>query len=927
VFQAEREADNPFYQIYMLSLANGDVHRVSPGIGKTTCSFFHPRQERVIFASTHLDPDAVAKQKSELQLRAEGKQRRYAWDYDETYDVYSTAFDGSDPVRLTQTLGYDAECSYSPDGAWIVFSSNRNHYNRTKELTEVEAEHAAVDLAYFADIFVMRADGSGVKQLTDEPGYDGGPFFTPDGKRIVWRRFSEDGTVADVFTMDKNGGDVVQVTDFGFMSWAPYFHPSGEYLIFTSNKMGFENFELYVVDRAGKKEPVRVTYTDGFDGLPVFSPDGKELAWTSNRTTSKQSQIFIADWNHEAARTALAKGFSRMDHTGVDGVRGKYRAPFERSASSATVSFSPEIRASDLKNDVSVLASDDMEGRMTGSKGEKASAEYIAKRFHDMGVMPFDEKSGYFQTFPFTAGVKIVPHDNTLTVKVGNSMHILEVDTDFRPLAFSENATVEGPLAFAGYGLKTPSSSAYDSYGDFDVKGKVVLVLNYVPEGVAMDRRMELNMYSGARYKAMIAREKGAKALLFVNGPNSPNAGALSKLGFDQSLAGSGIPVASISGKFADQLFKLHKQTLKEVQDALDVENPHAVGTFDFTGATATLTVKIEREVADGRNVIGHLPASQKQDAPVVVIGAHYDHLGRGDANSLARKGEEGQIHNGADDNASGTATMLEIAHALSDMRGTHPDLFSYDVVFAAWSGEELGIIGSSYFVDHPPVAKERIAAYINFDMVGRVKDNTLIVQGVGSSDAWKGLVEKDNVAIGFNVQLDEDPYLPTDVTAFYPKGIPVITFFSGNHEDYHRPTDDVETLNYDDMARVAKLVTNLTLDLMKRDTPPAYVKVTPTSAHAGSRASMRVYLGTIPDYAPGDVEGLKLSGVKAGGPAEKAGLQGGDVIVECAGKSIKNIYDYTYAMDALKIGEAVPIVVVRDGKRVTLTIVPAARQ
>jgi Zn-dependent M28 family amino/carboxypeptidase len=270
---------------------------------------------------------------------------------------------------------------------------------------------------------------------------------------------------------------------------------------------------------------------------------------------------------------------------------------------------------------------------------------------------------------------------------------------------------------------------------------------------------------------------------------------------------------------------------------------------------------------------------------------------------------------------------MLEIAHALSDMRGTHPDLFSYDVVFAAWSGEELGIIGSSYFVDHPPVAKERIAAYINFDMVGRVKDNTLIVQGVGSSDAWKGLVEKDNVAIGFNVQLDEDPYLPTDVTAFYPKGIPVITFFSGNHEDYHRPTDDVETLNYDDMARVAKLVTNLTLDLMKRDTPPAYVKVTPTSTHAGSRASMRVYLGTIPDYAPGDVEGLKLSGVKAGGPAEKAGLQGGDVIVECAGKSIKNIYDYTYAMDALKIGEAVPIVVVRDGKRVTLTIVPAARQ
>jgi Zn-dependent M28 family amino/carboxypeptidase len=269
----------------------------------------------------------------------------------------------------------------------------------------------------------------------------------------------------------------------------------------------------------------------------------------------------------------------------------------------------------------------------------------------------------------------------------------------------------------------------------------------------------------------------------------------------------------------------------------------------------------------------------------------------------------------------------MEIAHALSDIRGRHPDMFPYDVVFATWSGEELGIIGSNYFVDHPPVAKERIAAYINFDMVGRVKDNTLIVQGVGSSGAWKGLVEKNNVPVGFNVKLDDDPYLPTDVTAFYPKGVPVLAFFSGNHEDYHRPTDDIETLNYDDMARVAKLVTNLTLDLMKRDAPPEYVKVAPTSGHAGSRASMRVYLGTIPDYAPGDVEGVRLSGVRAGGPAEKAGLQGGDVIVEVGGKTIKNIYDYTYAMDALKIGEGVPVVVVRDGKRVTLTVTPEARQ
>ncbi len=921
VFQDEREKDNPFYQIYMLSLETGDVHRVSPGNGKTTCAYFDPKRERVIFASTHLDPDAVAKQKMEIENRAAGKQKRYAWDYDETYEIFSTAFDGSDPVRLTNTPGYDAECSFSPDGEWIVFSSTRAA-NPIEKLSKKEQERAGVDLSYFADIYVMRKDGSDVRRLTDVVGYDGGPFFTPDGARILWRRFTEAGDVANVYTMKPDGSDVVQVTDFGAMSWAPYFHPSGEYLVFTCNKLGFENFELYIVDAAGKKNPVRITTTDGFDGLPVFSPDGKQLAWTSNRTPQKISQIFIADWNHEAARAALARGYSRMDHTGVDGLRGIARA--ERS--SAPISFSPDMRASDIKNDVTVLASDEMEGRLTGSRGEKKSAEYIARRFRDMGLVPFDEKAGFEQKFPFTSGVKVVTDANGMSLMIAGDTRKLKVDKDFRPLSFSENATVKGAIAFAGYGLKTPGTNAYDSYGDFDVKDKVVVVLNYVPEGVAMDRRMELNMYAGARYKAMIAREKGAKALLFVNGPNSPNAGALAKLGFDQSLAGSGIPVASISGEVADALFKTHDQTLKEIQDALDVENPHAMGTFDFKDATVSLTTKIERELGDGRNVIGYLPAVKK-DAPVIVIGAHYDHLGRGEDNSLAHKGEEGQVHNGADDNASGTATMMEVAHALSDLRDREPDRFQYDVVFAAWSGEELGIIGSNYFVEHPPVPKERIAAYINFDMVGRVKDNTLIVQGVGSSEAWKGLVEKNNVPVGFSIQLDDDPYLPTDVTAFYPKGIPVIAFFSGNHEDYHRPTDDIETLNYDDMARVATLVSHLTVDLMERDDPPAYVKVAPSSAHAGSRASMRVYLGTIPDYAPGEVEGVKLSGVKAGGPAEKAGIQGGDVIVDIAGKAIKNIYDYTYAMDALKIGEGVPIVVVRDGKRVTLTIVPAARQ
>jgi hypothetical protein len=211
--------------------------------------------------------------------------------------------------------------------------------------------------------------------------------------------------------------------------------------------------------------------------------------------------------------------------------------------------------------------------------------------------------------------------------------------------------------------------------------------------------------------------------------------------------------------------------------------------------------------------------------------------------------------------------------------------------------------------------------------MVGRLRNNELMVQGIGSSDAWTGMIEKRNVAAGFSLKLQEDPYLPTDVTAFYPNNVPVIAFFTGSHEDYHRPTDDAATLDYDGMARIATFAQNIALDVMAMDERPSYVKVSRSDEHAGSRARMRIYLGTIPDYAEGDVEGVKLSGVRADGPADKAGLEGGDVIVELAGKAIKNIYDYTYTLDALRVGEPAAVVVLRDGKRVSLTIVPEARQ
>jgi Tol biopolymer transport system component len=318
VFQSEREEGNPFYQIYELDLTTGDTKRISPGIGKTTCAFIQAETGNVMFASTHLDPQAEKKQKEELEFRASGQERRYAWDYDRAMDIFVYQQDDGELVRLTDSEGYDAEGSYSPDGRWIVFSSIRDAYNR--ELTSEEKRRLETDPAYFAEIYIMSADGTQQTRLTNAPGYDGGPFFSADSERIVWRRFDEDGLIADIWTMRPDGSLPLQITDFGAMSWAPYEHPSGEYVFFASNKLGFTNFEVFIVDIVGRKEPVRVTYTDGFDGLPVPTPDGEQLAWTSNRDGGGGGQIFIADWNDEKAMEALEAAPPRQSPRKSEGV-------------------------------------------------------------------------------------------------------------------------------------------------------------------------------------------------------------------------------------------------------------------------------------------------------------------------------------------------------------------------------------------------------------------------------------------------------------------------------------------------------------------------------------------------------------------------------------------------------------------------------
>ncbi len=896
IFQSEREEDNPFYQIYILDFETGDINRVSPGHGKTTCAFFQWSGERVMYASSHLDPDARKKQQEELDFRASGQKKRYSWDYETTMDIFSANRDGSDIKQLTDEEGYDAEGSYSPDGKLIVYSTNKDAYNR--KLSKEEQQKMEVDQSFFCDLYIMNADGSGKKKLTDSPGYDGGPFFSPDGERIIWRRFSEDGHAADVFTMNIDGSDEKQLTDFGCLSWAPYYHPSGDYIVWAGNKEGYANFEIYMTDVNGLKEPIRVTYTDGFDGLPVFSPDGKKLVWTASRTGNGKAQLFIANWNDEFAREQIAK------------------APYRNSQGKLNIHFTPNISEPELQEKLTYIASDELEGRMTGSKGIQLAADYISAIFSDQGLQPLADNADYNWPFDFVAEVKIKDGENALVVNEKS----YELNKDFKPLASTESGSVNGNIVFAGYGLKINDGKdyEYDSYTSLEVTNKVVMVLEGYPDELDEEKEklFERNIASG--YKQMIARQNGAKAVLIV----TPRVSG----GDSHEIVGtSGIVSLNITEDVANAILADKETSIEDLKDKLKDGDPKGLEHLFETEIEAQIETQVERVIKQDNNIIGVIP-STTPEADYIFIGAHYDHLGFGETNSRSVGEDKHAIHNGADDNGSGTVAVIELAEYFAGIKKENPDAITYNLVFCLWSGEELGLLGSNSFATNLPVPAEKVKAYLNFDMVGRVKDNKLDIQGLGSAEEWKGIFEKKNVVSGFDLTLADDPYLPTDATAFYLKGVPVASFFTGVHMDYHTHKDDVELINFEDMHRVTKFASLITKELMKPEQALTYKQVK-VKSRKSSKGALSVSLGTIPAYAGSDEPGVAIQGVRPGGPAEKANLVGGDMIVGLNGKEVNNIYDFMNILNELKPDVEIDIVVIRDGEKKNLKITPEAKQ
>ena len=588
-----------------------------------------------------------------------------------------------------------------------------------------------------------------------------------------------------------------------------------------------------------------------------------------------------------------------------------------------------------LKADVGFLADDAQEGRAPGTRGIEASADYIAGAFKEAGLKPAPGGDGFFQRFTIR-GDAALSAPASLAFDGPEGKRVLVEPASFQPLAIGSGADLAGvPIAFAGYGISARDESKnldYDDYAGIDVKGKAVLVVRREPQ---MDDDKspfggkQTTTYATFNHKVTNAFQHGAAALLIVNDSATlkGNDDILLRINGAGGEENSPIPVVMLKREAADKLLADSGQPKLEAIEK-EIDGDLKPRSRELAGWTLGASIKIERKGLETRNVIGVLEGAGPLAEETIVVGAHYDHLGHGGMTSGSLAMFSKDIHNGADDNASGTAMVLELARRL----GKRVDPLPRRIVFMAFSGEEKGLLGSRHYVEHPLLPLDKTVMMINFDMVGRLNEKAeLTVVGTGSTPGIEEIVDAIGAAAGFKIKKVKgmsDGFGGSDHESFYLKDVPILFPFTGLHADYHRPSDDTERINFDGMARIADFGELLLLDVARRPHRPAFTKAVsekPKNPHGDGgadpgRVGMGAYLGTVPDYGAED-KGVKLSAVREGSPAEKGGIKGGDVIVGFAGKPVSSIYDYTDSLGRAKAGDVVEVVVRRDGKDVTLKV------
>jgi aminopeptidase YwaD len=577
-----------------------------------------------------------------------------------------------------------------------------------------------------------------------------------------------------------------------------------------------------------------------------------------------------------------------------------------------------------LKEHVTYLASPELEGRRPGTPGTEKAATYIANEFARLGLGCPEPKGtcrhtsnnhlGYLKEFPFVAGVE-AGKNNALGFTRDGKSNVVALGDEWMPLGFSANGGVKGAqIVFVGHGI-TAAELKHDDYAHADVKGKVAVAFAGTPDGD--NPHGQFARYADSRWKAIAAKDKGAAALVIIAGEEKFTNDRRSKLRYDQASGEAPLPVIAVSRQIAARWFGLSDASqLSALEKA---KERWADAAQKLGGVTVNLAVEVTRRAVPAYNVVGVIEGSDPQlKREFIVVGAHYDHLGKGGHDgSLAP--DSSSAHLGADDNASGTAGLLELARLFSANRSQ----LRRSLVFVAFSAEESGLLGSKAYVNNPPFPLADTVAMLNLDMVGRLREGRLSVGGVGTSPEFRQIVEAANGG-RLTLRLNEDGFGPSDHASFYAKQIPVLFFFTGSHEDYHKPSDTAEKINYEGQAQVVAFVADIVRALDRQTARPAYAA---TRGQAGGRSTgFRVYLGTVPSYAESN-DGLALDAVRDDSPAKKAGLQAGDKIVRLAGREIKNVYDYTYALGEMQPDREYEVEVVRGGKRLKLKIAPQARR
>ena len=614
---------------------------------------------------------------------------------------------------------------------------------------------------------------------------------------------------------------------------------------------------------------------------------------------------------------------------------------FSAAAQKAQVA-KPDPTEANLRKHVNYLASDKLEGRRTGEPGATTAAGYVTNQFAALKLRPGYKtaagKASFLQPFQYVTGVEMGKTGNEFSLELtqGDGKRIkVENMVPVRPVGFSPNGTaVNATVVFAGYGI-TSAELKYDDYTvngtPLDVKGKVVLVFDGNPD--TENPQSAFGRFD-PRNKALIAKEKGAAGMLIITREINLDDDKLALMKYDQTTGESALPTFVISRNTAQNILGVSQNELTTVEGMTAMRKDPAVKVtvgFRDTRPVVSYKINLVKKTSSAYNVIGILPGTDtllKDEA--IVIGAHYDHLGRGGQGSLAPNSQE--VHHGADDNASGTSAMIELARRFASEKNNRRT-----IIFVGFSGEEEGLLGSKYYVNNPVYPLDKTVAMLNLDMVGRLNDNKLNVGGIGSASEWNEMVKRRNeilfdtmngygVGGKFNLVLSEDGYGPSDHASFYGKKVPVLFFFTGTHLDYHKPSDTAEKINFEGLKKISAYVAEIARAIDAGAKRPTYTVARSAPAPGGGRGGINITLGTIPGYGDGG-DGMVVDGIRDNSPASAAGIKAGDKIVKLNGRDVRNTQDYMFVMGTMKAGEQYDVVVKRGAETIPLKITPVKRQ